>query len=102
MASLGSVLRFAAIAEWLLIIQLIIAISFTVSLAYFCGVLTGTKRMFEVLYPAIWYMGPIQTALYLDFFGVNSTMSWQAGMPYYYAALAIGLMLLTVRAKSSR
>jgi hypothetical protein len=29
-------------------------------------------------------------------------MSWQAGMPYYYAALAIGLMLLTVRAKSSR
>ncbi|AOW76130.1 hypothetical protein A3Q34_04230 [Colwellia sp. PAMC 20917] len=102
LASLGSVLRFAAIAEWLLIIQLIIAISFTVSLAYFCGVLTGTKRMFEVLYPAIWYMGPIQTALYLDFFGVNSTMSWQAGMPYYYAALAIGLMLLTVRAKSSR
>jgi hypothetical protein len=67
LASLGSVLRFAAIAEWLLIIQLIIAISFTVSLAYFCGVLTGTKRMFEVLCPAIWYIGPIQAALYLDF-----------------------------------
>jgi hypothetical protein len=102
MASLGSVLRFAAMSEWLLIIQLIIAISFTVSLAYFCGAFTGTKRMFEVLYPAIWYMGPIQAALYLDFFGVNSQVSWQAGTPYYFLAISIALLVLTVRNKSVR
>jgi hypothetical protein len=102
MASLGSALRFAAMSEWLLIIQLIIAISFTVSLAYFCGAFTGTKRMFEVLYPAIWYMGPIQAALYLDFFGVNSQVSWEAGTPYYFLAISIALLVLTVRNKSVR
>ncbi|MBA6258095.1 MULTISPECIES: hypothetical protein [unclassified Colwellia] len=102
MASLGSALRFAAMSEWLLIIQLIIAISFTVSLAYFCGAFTGTKRMFEVLYPAIWYMGPIQAALYLDFFGVNSQVSWQAETPYYFLAISIALLVLTVRNKSVR
>jgi len=102
MASMGSVLRFAAMTEWMLLIQLIIAISFTVSLAYFCGAFTGTKRMFEVLYPALWYVGPIQAALYVDFFGVNSEASWQAGIPYYFVAITVVLLLLTVRAKSTR
>jgi hypothetical protein len=102
MASLGSLLRFAFMAEWLLLIQVIIAISFSVSLAYFCGAFTGTKRMFEILYTATWYMGPIQTALYVDFFGVNSEVSWQAGMPYYFAAIALCLLMLTVRTKSTR
>ncbi|WP_351008460.1 hypothetical protein [Shewanella sp. S1-58-MNA-CIBAN-0166] len=102
LASMGSVLRFTGGAEWLLLVQLIIAISFTVSLAYFCGTFTGTKRMFEVLYPALWYMGPIQAALYVDFFGVNSQASWQAGVPYLFFATAIGLLMLTVSAKRTR
>jgi hypothetical protein len=102
MASLGGMVRFMAMAEWMLLVQLIIAISFTVSLAYFCGAFSGTKRMFEVLYPAIWYLGPIQTALYVDFFGVNSQASWQAGMPYIIAAISLGLLLLTVGTKNTR
>ena len=88
-------------AEWILLTQIFIAISFSVSLAYFCGAFTGTKRMFEILYTAIWYIGPIQAALYLDFFGVNSAASWQAGIPYYFAAISIVLLMLTVRAKST-
>jgi hypothetical protein len=102
MASFGSLVRFSAMAEWVLLIQIFIAISFSVSLAYFCGAYTGTKRMFEILYTAIWYIGPIQAALYLDFFGVNNVVSWQAGVPYCFAAISIGLLLLTVHAKSAR
>ena len=98
---MGSVLRFAGSTEWLLLIQLVIAISFTVSLAYFCGALTGTKRMFEVLYPALWYLGPIQAALYVDFFGVNGQKSWEAGVPYYFFAMAIGLLALAVNSKKT-
>ena len=101
LASMGSLVRFTGSTEWLLLAQLIIAISFAVSLAYFCGALTGTKRMFEVLYPALWYIGPIQTALYVDFFGVNSQASWQAGVPYYFVAISISLLMLTIRAKST-
>ncbi|WJG09242.1 hypothetical protein [Aliiglaciecola sp. LCG003] len=101
LASIGSVLRFSGSAQWLLLVQLIIAILFTVSLAYFCGTFTGIKRMFEVLYPALWYIGPIQSALYVDFFGVNSQLSWEAGVPYYFLAISIGLLTLAVRAKST-
>jgi hypothetical protein len=102
MTCLGGAIRFMVMAEWMLLMQLIIAISFTVSLAYFCGAFSGTKRLFEVLYPTIWYLGPIQTALYVDFFGVNSQASWQAGMPYVVAATALGLLLVTVATKNTR
>jgi hypothetical protein len=102
LASFASLVRLLAMTEWLLVVQLIIAISFTVALAYFCGTLTGTKRMFEVLYPTLWYIGPIQTALYVDFFGVNGQASWQAGVPYYVAAISMGLLLLTVSIRNAR
>lgn len=102
LASLGSLVRFAVLNEGLLLVQLAIAISFTVSLAFCCGALTGNKRMFEVLYPTLWYMGPIQAALYVDFFGVNSQASWQAGMPYYFLAISIGLFVLTLGVRNKR
>ncbi|WP_448568840.1 hypothetical protein [Thalassotalea ganghwensis] len=102
LVSLGSLIRFVGSAEWLLVIQLIIAVSFTVALAYCCGVLTGTKRVFEVLYPALWYMGPIQGALYIDFFGVNPIASWQASVPFYFLMISISLVILTISVKSKR
>lgn len=100
LASVGSVVRFIGSAEWMLLAQLFIATSFTVSLAYFCGSFTGNKRMFEVLYPALWYIGPIQATLYIDFFGVNSQASWQVGVPYFFAAISICLLMCTVKKKS--
>jgi len=102
LASSGGIIRFMVLAEWVLFIQIVIAISFTVSMAYFCGTFTSTKRMFEVLYPTLWYIGPVQAALYVDFFGVNSQASWQAGIPYYFISLSVGLLLLTLKARSSR
>ncbi|ABE54365.1 hypothetical protein Sden_1077 [Shewanella denitrificans OS217] len=102
MASCGGMLRLVSMAEWLLLVQLVVAISFSVALAYFCGTLSGTKRLFEVLYPTLWYIGPIQTALYVDFFGVNSQSSWQAGVPYYFGAISISLLLLTVSLRNRR
>ena len=102
LASFGGVLRFAAMTEWLYLMQLSIAISFTVALAYFCGTFTGTKRMFEGLYLVLWYVGPFQAALYVDFFGVNSAISWQTGMPFYFLTLSIALLTLTIYAKHTR
>jgi len=102
LVSIGSVLRFSAATEWVLLLQLFIAISFTVSLAFCCGALTGNKRMFEVLYPALWYLGPMHATLYVDFFGVNSQASWKAGMPYYFLAISIGLLVLTIGVRNKR
>lgn len=102
MACLGSMIRFSMMGEDTMMIQLLIAISFTVSLAYFCGAMTGNKRMFEALYPAIWYIGPLQAALYVDFFGVNSEQSWQAGVPYIYALMSFALLGLTLWKRKAR
>jgi hypothetical protein len=93
LACIAGVFRFLIAGEWLLLIQFLVAISFTVSLAYFCAAFTK-KRMFEILYPVIWYVGPIQTVLYLDFFGVNIKISWDTGIPYYFMAITIGLLTL--------
>ena len=97
LASTGSVLRFVASADYLLLIQLMVAISFTISLAIFCGRYSGSKRLFEALYPALWYMGPIQAAVYVDFFGVNSQKSWQLGMPCVFFVIAVALLALTIK-----
>ncbi|WP_405631112.1 hypothetical protein [Pseudoalteromonas sp. Ld20] len=102
LACLGSIARYVVMAEWLLLVQLFVAISFMVSLAYFCGAFTQTKRMFEVVFLVIWYIGPLQAGLYLDFLGVNSQSSWDAGMPYYFLAIASGLLLLTMSIKRTR
>lgn len=102
LACFGAFTRLIIMTEWLMLIQLCIAIIFITSLAYFCGAFAQTKRMFEVLFPAIWYLGPIQTGLYLDFIGVNSQASWHAGMPYYFLACAATMVTLTMSVKQTR
>lgn len=104
LASFVSIALFVVSLEWLLLLQLFIAISFTSALAMFCGSVSGSQRLFEGIYLLVWYLGPIQSALYLDFFGVNSQASWQAGMPYIFLCLS-GVLLyvsLYVRRKASR
>ena len=101
LASVGGIARFISTSEWLLLCQCLVAILFTVSLAYFCGSLSGNKRMFEALYPAVWYVGPMQKVLYVDFFGVDSLASWQAGMPYYFCGLSFALLMVALRTKNT-
>lgn len=98
-ASMGSLIRLVIIDEWMLNFQLFIAISFMVAFALFCGSMFGTKRMFEALFPVLWYMGPLQGALYLDFFGAHNHSSWESGIPLVYAFISIALMLSTLLIK---
>ena len=95
-ASLASVVTFIIEHDGLLLIQLMIAISFTSALAMFCGTVSSSKRLFEGLYLFLWYVGPTQAALYLDFFGVNSQASWQAGMPYMFLAITLALLAFSI------
>lgn len=78
--------------------QCVIAI--TVSLAYFCGHFSGNKRTFEAFYPVLCYIGPLQKSLYVDYFGVNSEQSWQAGMPIYFVSPSAILLTSSVTSKT--
>jgi len=94
LSTLVGLTRLVMLSQWLIVAQIFIGIGFSVALALFCGTMTQTRRTFEVVYPAFWYVGPMQSALYVDYFGVNSQASWQANMPLY--VLAATLILLSV------
>lgn len=87
-------IRLVMLEQWLVVAQIGIGIGFSVALALFLGTITQTRRTFEVIYPALWYLGPMQSALYVDYFGVNSQASWQANMPFY-VLIVTGILITT-------
>lgn len=94
--SLPGIVRLTLLGESLWLIQIVIAILFTVSLALFCGVFTQTKRMFEALYPALWYVGPLNGLPYLDYFGVNQIENWRLGLPQMFFSISMVLLGLVL------
>jgi ABC-type transport system involved in multi-copper enzyme maturation permease subunit len=62
---------------------------FIPSLALASGVWSGTSKLFEILYMAIWYIGPLNHAIpELDFIGTSSN-----GYPGFFIPLSIALIL---------
>ena len=98
LSTFAATIRIMILGEWLVLAQILIGMSFSIALAYFCSTLTHTRRTFEVLYPVLWYIGPMQSALYVDYFGVNSRLSWQANMPIY-SLLAAALLIVIASSK---
>jgi hypothetical protein len=66
---------------------------FIPALALVCGVITGGRKLFEVLYIFLWYVGPLNKVPQLDYIGVTSR-SAEIGIPICFAVLAIGFMIL--------
>ena len=61
---------------------------FIPSLALASGVWSGTSKLFEILYMAIWYIGPLNHAVPgLDFIGTTSN-----GYPGFFIPLSIALI----------
>jgi len=63
---------------------------FIPSLALAFGVWTGTSKPFEVLYTALWYLGPMHHTAGLDFTGAAPT----ATSPIMYLAVTVVLLAL--------
>lgn len=72
------------------------AVIFIPSLALAAGVLTHTKRTFEVLYMILWYLGPFNKMPLLNFLGGESS-SWVKGT--LYILISIGFLLITFQAR---
>jgi hypothetical protein len=65
---------------------------FVPTLALFLGVVSGTKKLFEVSYLVIWYLGPVNHVTRFDFLGTTDA-SVAAGVPQAYAAIFLVLLI---------
>ena len=84
----GAVINLAVNGELLHLLALIIATVFIPSLALSLGILSGGRKLFEVVYIILWYIGPMSQGKYLDFMGVSST-SIRIQVFYFIATLIL-------------
>ncbi len=71
---------------------LLVGALFVPTLALFLGVVSGTKKLFEVSYLLLWYLGPVNHLPALDFLGATDA-SATAAVPQAYFVLSLALLL---------
>ena len=69
---------------------------FPPSLALVAGLWTGSPRLFEALYLAIWYVGPLNGGYFADFVGVTA-QSVADGVPLVFAAVGVVAVVVAAR-----
>lgn len=75
--------------------------AFIPSLAIALGVWSGSSKLFEVIYILLWYIGPMNRVVILDYMGVTND-AVTTGMPLYYMVVTILLWGLTLVGQRKR
>ncbi|MBN1210957.1 MAG: hypothetical protein JXA92_00120, partial [candidate division Zixibacteria bacterium] len=91
----GMIVRTGLTGQWSYLFALIIAALFVPSLALSLGALTGSKKMFEVSYFLLWYIGSIEKLTPLNFLGTTDE-AVAAGIPKVYLLLTAGLVISAI------
>lgn len=76
----------------------LVGAGFVSALAVSCGVLSGSRRLFEALYLLLWYVGPMNRVPVLDFSG-GAPGAVDAGTPIAFMIVTGGLLFLAVVAR---
>jgi hypothetical protein len=87
LAGTGVVFTLARTGDFAGLLAWIAGALFIPALALALGALSGGSKLFEVLYVAWWYAGPLNGVAGLDFMGARQDSLWPA-----YLALAIALL----------
>ena len=88
----GVGIRLLASGGWDRLMAWGIAVAFIPTLALVLGVWSGTSKLFEALYVAAWYVGPVSGLAELDFMGLSQEALAQ-GMPLVYLGLTVVLFI---------
>jgi hypothetical protein len=67
----GMLLRALIVGEFDYVVALLAGIVFVPTLALAAGTVSGSKKLFEVMYLVIWYIGPVNGLTALDFAGTS-------------------------------
>ena len=95
---LGLGLKSIFLGEWTFLLSWIVGSLFVPSLALAFGTLSGSRRLFESVYPMLWYLGPMNHNPYLDFVGATQDSS-TLGVPLYIGLISAGLLLVALVAR---
>jgi len=98
-AGSGMLVRDVLVGNMPLLIAGLLGAFFIPALAVFAGVWTSGRRLFEVLYLGVWYVGAINHAAVLDFMGVSAA-ALSMGIPYIFAGITLVLLLLAVTGRN--
>ncbi|HKE37970.1 MAG TPA: hypothetical protein VKB39_11075, partial [Candidatus Baltobacteraceae bacterium] len=71
LAGSGSLLHWAAAGNWIACAAVVAGAIFVPTLALACGALSGTSRLFEIVYLVLWYVGPMNATKGVDFTAVT-------------------------------
>ena len=85
----GAIIRFTVDGDMVGLLALISGAFFIPSLALACGVWSGTSKLFEILYMLIWYLGPLNKLMALDYIGSHGN-----GRPEFFMPFSIVLIVL--------
>jgi hypothetical protein len=75
-------------------VALLAGIVFVPTLALAAGTVSGSKKLFEVMYLVIWYIGPVNGLTALDYTGTSGTAN---ALVYLAVALTLGVIVLLWR-----
>ncbi len=90
-------------ADWPALAHWFNAAMFIPAFAILCGSLTGGRKLFEVLYTLLWYMGPLNKLPLLDFTGSAGFNSAGRHLAVWIAVtLLVGLFAFLARWRQAR
>ena len=89
LVSIGAIIRFTVDGDTAGLLALLSGAFFIPSLALACGVWSGTSKLFEILYMLIWYLGPLNKLMELDYIGSHGN-----GRPEFFIPFSIVLIFI--------
>ena len=89
LVSIGAILRLTVDGDMVGLLALLSGAFFIPSLALASGVWSGTSKLFEILYMLIWYLGPMNKIVELDYIGSHGN-----GRPEFFIPFSIGLIVI--------
>ena len=89
LVSIGAIIRLTVDGDTAGLLALLSGAFFIPSLALASGVWSGTSKLFEILYMLIWYLGPLNKLMALDYIGSHGN-----GRPEFFIPFSIVLIAL--------
>lgn len=92
LVSLGAIIRFSIDGDMVGLLALLSGAFFIPSLALACGVWSGTSKLFEILYMLIWYLGPLNKLMALDYIGAHGNGRLEFFIPFSIVLIFIAFI----------
>lgn len=89
LVSIGAIIRLTVDGDTAGLLALLSGAIFIPSLALASGVWSGTSKLFEILYLLIWYLGPLNKIMALDYMGSHGN-----GRPEFFVPFSLGLIVI--------